>query len=144
MITFLNAANRILMLIEKPDIDPLAFQIVKREIITEDEVGDMIDKICEGMDGEPIEMYNEDVLVLYTIIELYVRLMLSYTGDEIKEGMKKHQEKYPPPEQYDMEEVFRMEMAAASAFVRSIMEEYEDNPAFIARRDQLQELNEFI
>ena len=142
--TFLNACNRIMILLERPEINGLAFRVLHRGMITLDEVGDMIDKLCEGMGGEPIEMYDEDILVLYTIMELYIRLMLTDAGDEIREGQIEFQAKMPESKRFDMDAIFKMELKGISAFVREIIEEYADHPDFIARKELLQELNDYI
>lgn len=139
-----DACNRVMMLIEKPEENGLAYRIVHLGIITIDEIGHMIDKVSEGMGGEPIEMYEEDILLLYTIVELYVRIMLTETGDEIKERQKKFQEDMPESNRLDMDTIFRSQMESASAFVRKIIEEYEDVPAFAERKELLQQLNDYI
>lgn len=132
------------MLLEDPESDRLAYEVVKRNIITDYELCCMIDKLTSSIPSEPLEMCKEDILVLYTIMELNMRLMLSDKGDEIRSDMRHAQSKNSFLLHPNDVSGFENMMSATAKFIRSVTEEYYGDPVFVSRRKLVEELNEYI
>jgi hypothetical protein len=142
---FLMACNNLDMLLESPDMDRLAYQIVQRGIITREEIGDLVKTLTNPpfKDPELFEMYFEDILTLYTVMELNARMMISDAGDEIKNRMLANEET-SVQEQSQMMEGFKGLLVASSGFVRSLSKEYASDEEFQVRKAQLAELDAYL
>lgn len=143
--TFLMACNNMDMLLESPDTDRLAYQIVQRGVITRKEIGDLVNRLTNPpfSDLELFEMYFEDILTLYTVMELNARMMISDGGDEIISRISAN-EHTDAEEQAQMMAGFKGLLAASSGFLRSLSKEYASDDEFQARKAQLAELDAYL
>lgn len=142
---FLMACNNVDMLLESPDTDRLAYQIVQRGIITRDEIDDLVKLLTNPPFSNPelYEMYFEDILGLYTVMEINARMMISDGGDAIKERLLAR-EQMDPQEQAELMKGFKGLLTASAGFVRSITKEYASDDEFLIRKAQLAELDAYL
>ncbi len=139
---FLLSFNNVNMLLEEPDSCPLAFHALKSGIITEEEVDDLMAKVEPCYDGDLIFSFDE-LISLYTIVELSAKYMLSDKGDEF---LKKVETLHADDAKQNTwtADGYKGLLNMSSAFVKRCTENLAEFEIFRARKEELDKLNEWI
>jgi hypothetical protein len=135
--TFSLALFQVSSLFDETDIYPLARQTALAGFITEEEVENLAAHMRACKLGEDLRMSVADILLLYTVMDLNGKLMISHKGDSMSEQMKI--DSNPQAKQG-----FDGMLAACSAFVKSVTEQYGHRPEFKERQKELEKLNAFL
>lgn len=135
--TFMMAIYNVSVMFDETDKYPLANQLSKSGIITEDEVSDLMEKFTGTPKDKAISMSFKDILLLYTIMDLNAKMMISYKGDNLKQELKIEQNPMA-------EKGFEGLLIASSSFIKSVNENYGHVPEFKKRKEALATLNQYL
>jgi hypothetical protein len=137
---FSMALFQVSEMFNETDKYPLARQTVLAGFITEEEVTELLMRVSGCMNDDKLKMSFADILLLYTAMDLYAKLMLSHKGDTLREQMHMNDPAADP----QMKAGFDGLMSICSAFIKSMKKEYGDTAAFKTRSEQLEKLSAFV
>jgi hypothetical protein len=135
--TFSIALFQVSSMFDETDNYPLARQTALAGFISEEEVENLLARIGKCKQSELLRMSIADILLLYTVMDLNGKLLISHKGDSMHEKMKLDSNAQAKQGVEGM-------LAACSAFVKSVTKQYGHLPEFKERQIELERLNAFL
>lgn len=137
--TFTTALYNVSEMFDETDDYPLARQTELAGFVTEADIEGLLDKFYKHDLSKPIEMTFEDILLLYTGLDLNAKLTISHKGDKKREEM--NLENNPDPM---VEKGYEGLLHMSAVMVRNLIKEYGHIPAFKKRMNELDKLNAYL
>jgi hypothetical protein len=134
---FPMALNIVFEMFEETDEYSLARRSVEAGLFEEKDVEALLQRFFDTPAEGKMHIKGEEILLLYTCLDIAGKLMISHKGDKILEMLSSD----PHPH---VKQGFDGVLQGASAMVRSMRKEYEGIPEFKERMEELDRLNEFI
>lgn len=134
--TFTMALANVSQMFEETDKYPLAHQTQLAGFVTEEDIEGLLEKFYKHDLDKPMEMTFDDILLLYTGLDLNAKLSITHAGDKKREELNVND----PMVQKGFEGLLQM----SSVMVRNLIKEYEHIPAFKERMNELDKLNKYL
>jgi len=139
--TFTMAINNVAQMFDETDDYALARQTELAGFITRQDIDYLLNKLYTHDLSQKLEMTFDDILLLYTALDLSAKLTLSHQGDKKRQELKLEDNSNIDP---NVQRGFEGLLQMSSVFVRNLTKEYEHVPAFKARMMELEKLNAYI
>jgi hypothetical protein len=136
---FNMSLGMVLEMFDETDNYPLANRAVQAGLFREEQVEALLDKLHAVPANEKLRITGEEILLLYTCLDITAKLMISHKGEQVAEMLRI--DSNPDP---NVKTGFEGMLKGASLLVRSMTKEYGHVPEFRSRMQELDALNQFI
>jgi hypothetical protein len=138
---FPQAMMRVMEMFDETDKYALANQMVKAGVLDQDELQDFFDRFCDPDDDGSFEMLPEDILLLYTVLDLNAKLYFTPKDDELKSMLKLNTGDIPDKQ---LQTAYDGMLTICSRFAAGIRRDYQHVSEFKERFAALDKLSEYL